>query len=531
MATSRFTVPALALWAAISAAQAAPRLLAVRPVMEPATASTPARIARTAEGVLRMAELPPGHPDRVRLERLAAEAPVARMAELVGLARSLAKKVRPDEPIPVALTEELGPVGPRSVAFSALRIETPDGGAARATQGYILMAPFELERGGAGLDQMERVGMMPAILIHELFHMAMSTVYAIEYLELQAQANPFARHDSPVETDPPTALIEGLAECAELLMEKRFPGRVYQAADPTLPEPVRAYAADCRTRRFVRADRNRYVFEADGRVRDGALEPARDMLVTEGVVAGVVADMLAALGRPGDDGLDLLLGTLATRRPRSAGALFRALAGAAGDRAAALDRTVLESTWYALADREARPRYQAAYLAKKAFVQGAADRPAWLAARAAYDAWKGEVRARIAAGRSAYAAVPEPFLVQTEGGLKADLNEPDPEVLADRLGGLAVELGTDPRLLAGKIVAAREAGAGLFDPAVALPAGLDATLGPARTRAVEAERTRLRKAALKLLEAARSQEFGGPAPCFAGPLRRPPPPPSPEELP
>ncbi|MBP7635442.1 hypothetical protein KBA41_14840, partial [Candidatus Ozemobacteraceae bacterium] len=93
-------------------------------------------------------------------------------------------------------------------------------------------------------------------------------------------------------------------------------------------------------------------------------------------------------------------------------------------------RILLEYTCYTIASPDAMSRYQAYYLARKAFLVGKLPRGEYLQVRNAWQEWKDLQRQRIEAGAPIVDAVPQPLIVASKQGYTLDLNDPDRERLA-----------------------------------------------------------------------------------------------------
>jgi hypothetical protein len=312
---------------------------------------------------------------------------------------------------------------------------------------------------------MQAAGFLSAVLVHELFHALMAEGYGNDYLKLKALADPFARHDSPVVTDSATALIEGLAEAAEVALEQEFPGQVYANHGENLTPAVRDFARQLQRKRLTQVERQRYLFQSDGRVKDGQLDSAKTLMHTEGVVASLTVALLPHLGAKG--GLGPLVETLVRRRPRSFPGLIRSLHREIPEAGLAVQRTLLEFTRYSLFSRRAAPRYRRAYLARKKYLRGELSRARYQAEKLAWATWRARQRKRIEEGATPMAVVAPALEILTNAGTQLDLNGTPEEVLAGmesllREGNRSSPELSDPRNVTALVLQLRRRRGGRF---------------------------------------------------------------------
>lgn len=518
-------------------------MLAVEPVLSPMAefVDEPGlgeieRVPTESGDRLDFRALSPEHPGSRWLEALAATPPLRFLRRELARARELAREEgravpAPGAPVLVCLPERFAPVGPAYCYNLPARALTPEGRV--DAPGFLVLAPLRTPEGTLSREEMERAGFLPAVVAHELFHALMAEVYGFEYLKLKALADPFAVHDSPVVTDPTTALVEGLAEAAEVVLEQRFPGQVYGSPRGELSPGARAYARDLERRRIRSVELGRYIFREDGRVRDGVLDSGDDLVRTEGVVATLLAALLPHLDDQG--GFPVLVRALTRHLPRSFPELVLALMEEAPEARVVAERVVLEFTRYALFSSEAAERYRRVYRLRRAYRQGRVELAAVRAEQERWQRWREEQRGRIEAGAPLLANVAAPLWVQPEGAPRFDLNG-DPEDLGRGLTALAEGLDgslPDPRSLAGLVLRrrARQGGRfqGLEDLAPHLPEALLLALRAGAERARLQQEQHLTEVAERLRRRRQGDSFvietdprflpGGPSGASLDPVR------------
>jgi hypothetical protein len=357
-------------------------------------------------------------------------------------------------PIPVWI-QSGGRRGPGMFTLVPIRVTSMT---RRAFESSNLLVLADLEVPGKLLLRIEDqipLGLLVPMVCHELLHAAHAELSRERFLLFSLLAASFGgRHDLPDETDPQTSFREGFAEAGEAWLSRRYAGE-FQATetDPTLDPRAVAFARELARRRWERTIRNRYIYVANGRIRDGRLKPGHVDHATEGVTAALVYTILAHADLP--DPWRNLMTVMAQGAPLTLFDLVKGLLRQHPDRATVLRRILLEYTRYTVASPEAAQRYEAYYLARKAFLQQKADRASFERARQEWQIWKEEQFRRISAGAPLLAAVPQPLVVTSRAGFDLDLNDPDPGRLAWHLEAFLPAASGQERARQAKTFAAR----------------------------------------------------------------------------
>lgn len=278
------------------------------------------------------------------------------------------------------------------------------------------------------VEELASAGALLPMLCHELFHAIQAELYRERHLYFTLLGEPAGPHDSPAETDPMLAFREGFAEAGELWLGEQYPKEfAVRRGKGIRPEAVRFAEATFKNRQVL-ARRNRFIYTADGRVKDGRLDSGKMDLSTEGVVACLLQTLIGHAGLP--DSPRPVFTTMARHAPLTFFDLASSLMRDNPARAATIRRILLEYTCYTIASPDAMNRYQAYYLARKAFLVGKLPRGEYLRVRNAWQEWKDRLRTRIEAGAPLVEAVPQPLVVSSKQGYTLDLNDPDRERLA-----------------------------------------------------------------------------------------------------
>lgn len=491
----------------LAPARALPPLIPASPI--PAAADQPPAglpEVRRHQGALALRELAPDHPDRAWFDALAESPPLRHMRGLLQAARraSGARRPTPDPEAPVVVCLAPSFRGPGPAFLADMPVDL-DG---RRLGGLILLTSLGAPAGTLDLGQLRASGTLPAILVHELTHQLMAECYGLEYWKLRARANPFARHEVDVATDPATAWIEGLAETMEVQLEDAHPGAVYRPAAPDAGPAARAFRDWMQRRRIDGVEQARYVFARDGRGKDGVVDPPQRHLATEGVVAAVLSRLLRSLG---EDPPARLVELLATRRPRGLVELMDALASTSPEQSRVTSRVLLELTRYTTVSSGAAALYREAYLAGKAYKLGTGSLEAAQAARQTWEAFKARQRARVEAGVPTTAELVDPLELLAGDGQRVDLNTADPEALR---AGLEHLLGETTAATVQALVLRRrqQRGGGLRqlrDLGDDLPEAVAQVLGAARMRALRVSAQRLHQLAERLRRDQQAAFFTG----------------------
>lgn len=278
------------------------------------------------------------------------------------------------------------------------------------------------------VEEMIAAGLLIPVVCHESGHGIMADLYRERFLAFSLLGSGFGGgHDSPVETDPHLAFREGFAEAIELVLARRFPREFYAPVPATVRPAVAGFARAMGKNRVRLAGLNRFIFAANGRVKDGQLKPGLTDAATEGVIAALLETLINHANWR--DGLAPVFRVLSRRAPPTFFALVDGLLAEFPGDAATIRRILLEYTCYTIQSPEAARRYEQYYLARKAFVQGKLGREDFSQARAAWQTWKDEQRRRIESGAPLCAAAPEPLVVSARNGFALDLNDADPDRL------------------------------------------------------------------------------------------------------
>lgn len=404
------------------------------------------------------------------------------------------KWIGADGPIPVWVkTGGAGRQGPGMVSLVPIQIETPRGGRHEASQ-LLVLEDLRLPDGTlVTVEEMNGAGLLVPMVCHEACHGLMADLYRERFLAFSVLGTSLGgAHDSPVETDPHLAFREGFAEAGELVLARRFPREFYATPGAGVRPAVQAFARTMAKHRVALAGRNRFIFTANGRVKDGQLKTGATDHATEGVIAALLETLVNHANWPsrGDDHFPVLFRAMARQAPLTFFGLVNALLAEAPAQAETIRRILVEYTCYTIRSPEAARQYEQYYLSRKAFVQGKLGRDEFAKARAAWQAWKDGQRRRVEAGAPVWEAAPEPFVVAARNGFALDLNDTDPERLAWHLEAFLPTAPPDQvRVRAAKLAAAvvaRRGEVGVFtslDPLRGVvPARLYASLEAGRRR-------------------------------------------------
>lgn len=282
----------------------------------------------------------------------------------------------------------------------------------------------------ASLEDLAQVGLLVPMVCHEIFHGIMADLYRERFLLLQLLSPmPGGQHDSPVETDPYSAWKEGFAEAGELWLAKQFPGEFQPRLSPAGFAPqVWALAQRMHQRRVKLAERNFFIFAANGQKKDGVLKGGRADLATEGVIASLLWRIWESAGF--DDPLRATFTSLSRNAPAT---FFDFCSQLQKDHPAQRDvlrRILLEFTRYTINSPEALKLYESYYLAKKSYVTKKISPDEYRKARQTWEDWKTAQRERIDRGAPLAEAVPQPLMVATRDGYTLDLNDEQVDRLA-----------------------------------------------------------------------------------------------------
>lgn len=508
--------PLAALVAASSTLAAGlPQLVAVTPRLTHTGADAPTlrQVARDPDGTVLLDRLPEDHPASRWLAERTREGPLVPFKRSLARARKAARAAgrdtpAPDAPVLVAFAERFAAKGPSYWGEVPVRAPAVRGHAEARAPGFVMLAPLRYKGETYTWVELDAAGLLETILVHELVHVLTGEAYADGYLKLKALADPFVKHAAPKVTDPATAIIEGLAIAAEAAAGAEFPDHIYSEPSADAPPVLAAAARGLRRRRLTHVDHRHYMFRGDGETKEGKLDAPVDAMATEGIVATLVLGLAQELHPT--EGLAELGEVLARRRPRDFPGIVLALRAERPELAGTFDRILVEYTRYAWASAEAGPRYRAAYMAHKGWLNGQVSDADAAEAEAAWDAWKKDQRARIERGASVMAALPRKLMVRDEAGTDVDLHA-DAGELPTALRTLAGNR-VDADLLAARLVRARAERGGRFerfDEVLAVAGPAHDVLASARQRWLEAEERRLAEIAERLRKRRQQASYVG----------------------
>ncbi len=338
--------------------------------------------------------------------------------------------------------------------YSALPFQLSGAGGKMKTSRLLVIADIELPgKVMVSPEEMLESGMLVPMVCHEVFHAIHFELTRERYLlfDLLAQMAG-APHDSPIETDPQIAFREGFAEAGEVLLGNLFPREFYapEKSDGLKPA-VADFLKKTRKRRILLAERNRYIFSSDGRVKDGKLKQGKTDFATEGVIASLIFTLWGHAGLPNPE--RAIFSTMADRAPTSFFELVSALIRKFPSQAGTIRRILLEYTCYTISSPDAMKKYEEYYLSKKAFVTGKITRDEFGKARQAWQDWKAIQYSRIASGATLCEAIPQPLIVTSRERLSLDLNDEQEDRLAWHLEAFIPGTDDDKRRLAGDYAA------------------------------------------------------------------------------
>ncbi len=436
-------------------------------------------------------EVPAGEDPTVDSVRtiLAGSRAWAEALSLHGMARKMGPApcqpwIAPRAPLPVWLVDgatgtECAAAGAGLTALIPVRIQRTTGRSSTEAAQLLQLDRLRVPGGAVlGVAEMASAGVLVPMLCHEVFHAIQAELYRERYLYFQILGEPSGAHDSPVETDPALAFREGFAEAGELWLGERYPREFGVRNGPGIRRDALVFAQSVYRRRQLLASRNRYIFAADGRVKDGQLDAGSTDLSTEGVVASLLYTMLrnANMREP----MRVMFHTMSQSAPLTLFDLVGALMRNNPQYAATIRRIMLEYTCYTIRSAEAIEQYKRYYLARKAFLVGKLPRQDYQLARNAWDQWKTAQRHRIEAGAPLIEAVLQPLVVANAQGYTLDLNDADRDRLAWHLEAFLPAGDAEAnRKLAGDYaaqIAARRAEIGMFSSVRQLEGVVPATL-------------------------------------------------------
>lgn len=232
------------------------------------------------------------------------------------------------------------------------------------------------------------------VLCHEVAHAIMNDLYGKAYINFKRPSN--NGHAAPVITDLALAFIEGWAEAFEA---------VYGPANLNLrkDQAERLRIAEFLFERQDPVRRERYIWENIRGRPTGVLKNGLQMLCTEGVIAGILYDIMTsrAIAAP----VEKILTVMVRMRPLDFRGLFNGLLKYYKDDRKVLLRILLENTNYVTMDGEAARLYQAYYQKKLAYQQKKCSRDEFTAAKQAFVSHKEALFAKAMAGADVFANV------------------------------------------------------------------------------------------------------------------------------
>ncbi|HNV70004.1 MAG TPA: hypothetical protein PKO06_09915 [Candidatus Ozemobacteraceae bacterium] len=335
-------------------------------------------------------------------------------------------------PLPVWVKARgVGTRGPGLVTVVPVRVAGRETESTHEAHQVLILEDLALPGGKlVTVEDLSEVGLLVPMVCHEICHGIMAEIYRERFLLLQILSPmPGGQHDSPVETDPYIAWKEGFAEAGELWLAKQFPNEFQPRLSPVGYAPhVLALAQRMHQRRVKLAERNFYIFAANGQVKDGQLKTGKTDLATEGVIASLLWRIWESAGF--DDPLRATLTTLSRHAPATFFDFCSLLQKDHPTQRDVLKRILLEFTRYTLVSPEALKLYESYYLAKKAYVTKKISADDYRKARQTWEDWKTTQRQRIEKGAPLTEAVPQPLIVATRDGYTLDLNDEQVDRLA-----------------------------------------------------------------------------------------------------
>ncbi|MBI3039710.1 hypothetical protein HYY75_11815 [bacterium] len=287
------------------------------------------------------------------------------------------------------------------------------------------------KEGVISLEEMMGANLLVPMVCHEIFHGIQSDLMRERFLLLDSFAQGFGMpHDSPLETDPRTAFKEGFAEGGELWLAGLFPGEFYfpKTGNFSMRPEVKSFSSAMCKRRITLASRNRYIFEADGKKKDGRLNSGSSDLATEGVIASLIFTLFGHVKwqNPPRE----IFAAISNSSPLTLFDLVNQLIKENPSQAPTIRRILLEYTCYTIASSEALSRYENYYLSRKSFLAGKLPRDEYQKIHSMWQDWKAAQLKRIEAGAPLSGAVPQPLVVSNKQGYTLDLHDEDIDRLA-----------------------------------------------------------------------------------------------------
>ncbi|MFZ2957273.1 MAG: hypothetical protein WA705_10320 [Candidatus Ozemobacteraceae bacterium] len=275
----------------------------------------------------------------------------------------------------------------------------------------------------SGVNELAAAGILVPMVCHEIFHMIQAELYRERYLLLDILSQmPGIPHDSPVETDPQIAFKEGFAEFGELWLAGLYPSEFnYSSSNAGIRPQMVELGRQLQKHRIALSERNRYIFQSNGQIKDGKLKQGNTDLSTEGVISSLLYTLSGHSGL--EDPLTPIFRAMSHTAPASFFEFVSTLITENKDQSETIRRILLEYTCYTIQSREALAYYEKYYLTKKAFLLGQTKREGFEKARLAWEDWKEAQRQRIASGTPLCIAVPHPLMVTTRQGYSLDLND------------------------------------------------------------------------------------------------------------
>jgi hypothetical protein len=336
---------------------------------------------------------------------------------------------QPKTPFLVYLGSKMGSGGP-SVA-SMFRIYLPE--KKLRSDSLLVLAPLRFGKATMEIEEFINQKYFSTLLAHEFFHGIMGDLYGETLLELKARSYSRVSHAAHRVTDEYLAFLEGVAEAMELATLEMFPNEVSHEfiSHPGMSADLENFVRGFKKRRLVTARRNKFGLLADGRQRDGELDPPDVLFKTEGVIATLTYRLLfnSRVQNP----FKKVLRILSLHKPLTFLEFFKAFCQEfPADRPIAL-RQFLESTRFITVSLDAPSRYRAYYLSKKAYKQGKIKLEDY---RKEVDSWtkfKASLYQRVLEGDLAFdRIVPASYYVADEESYyELDLNHSPPGQLSD----------------------------------------------------------------------------------------------------
>lgn len=271
------------------------------------------------------------------------------------------------DPFIVYVGDGMGYGGP--AVASNIRILASDHKRKIRSDSLLILAPLKIKGSIMRLTDFHQQRYFAPLIAHEFFHGLMGDLYGSRMIEMKARSYSRNGHAAHKVTDPFLAFIEGTAEAMELVALEEFPEEVADrlVENSKLSDSMRAFIKGFKKNRLVLARHNKLGFISDGRILDGKLDSAEDILSTEGVIASLTHRLFFKDGF--QSSMVLMLQTLARHRPLHFIDFVKAFLKDHPESRPTLLRQFLETTRYVTVHKDAVAIYRDYYLTGKAWKQ------------------------------------------------------------------------------------------------------------------------------------------------------------------